>query len=329
MSGGICLTRRGEAAGTEAPLGYAFNDGGLNNQKLALLGLVLEARRTGRPMALPSLFNLDQAGGNSGTVPFGSAYRLDSFLSMLDGLGVTLADASPDPDDRGWQFFGAGAEHIAMEVSTGRMAPDAPACAFFRGLVPVLRDRPESRALRHWVRDGEAPPVVVVQMRIETDWRTFSAITLDPTVGVAEDYLPSFSTIVAKVVNTFGTEARRIFVVCDEAALPVPRDEIRRVCREVFGVALHWKSDLLEPALLEPMSALDRSILDFDMALHAHRFVGLTRSSFSNLAAFERYCMTGDAVRGHHVYNVPGPMVLERHDDGAFAIAAAAVQARA
>ncbi len=322
------LTRH-ETPPPDAPLGYAFNDGGLNNQKLALLGLVLEARRTGRPMALPALYNLDQAGGDSGPVPFWSAYRRDAFMPMLERLGIGLAESLPDPDARGWDFFDIGGQHLAAEMLQGRLTPAAPACAFFRALVPVLRARPEAAALRDWLRRGEAPRLVV-QMRIEADWRFFSAVTLDPLVGAAEDYLPGHSGIVRKVVNTFGMAPGgipgEIYVVCDEAALPVPRDEIRRACLDAHGVALRWKSDLLEPALLARLSVLERSILDFDMALHAERFVGLTRSSFSNLAAFERYCMTGAPVRGHYAYNVPGPLVVERRDQGAYAVARDAVR---
>ena len=317
--------RHHEAPLLDGPLSYAFNDGGLNNQKLALLGLFLEAQRTGRPLALPSFFNLDHTGGTRCPVGFATVYRQDIFLSFLRSEGVNFVDTPVDPGERGWNFFALGAQHIAIEVSQERMMPDMPVCAFFRALVPVLRDRPEVSLLRNWLHGSGKPPLVV-QMRIETDWQTFSAITLQPTIGSDEDYLPSFSDIIAKVVNTFGADCGEIYVVCDEAALPVSREEIRRVCRDVFGVTLYWKSDLLDAALLDSLSVLERSVLDFDMALHAHRFVGLTRSSFSNLATFERYCMTERAVRGHYVYNVPGPLVLERHDSGAYAIARAAVQ---
>ena len=314
-----------EAPLSDRPLGYGFNDGGLNNQKLALLGLFLEAQRTGRPLALPSFFNLDHAGGTRDPVSFATVYRQDVFLSYLQSAGVISADIPVDPEGRGWDFFAVGAQHIANEVAQERMRPDMPVCAFFRALVPVLRSRPEVSALRQWLHRNERPSLVV-QLRIETDWQMFSAITLQPTLGSEEDYLPSFSDIIAKVMNTFGVDCGEIYVVCDEAALPVPREEIRRVCRDVFGITLWWKSDLLSPMMLASLSVLERSILDFDMALHASRFVGLTRSSFSNLVTFERYCMTEQAVRGHYVYNVPGPLVLERHDSGAYAIARAAVQ---
>lgn len=309
----------------DAPLGYAFNEGGLNNQKLALLGLFLEARRTGRPLALPSFYNLDHAGGTRTTVPFAAVYRLDLFTTMLAESGVDVVEADPDPEARGWNFFGAGAKHIAIEVAEKRMAPDSPVCGFFRALVPVLRDRADLAPLRDWLASRDPAPLVL-QMRIEKDWQFFSAVTLNPTVGQKEDYLPGFGEIVAKVVNTFGRDLGEIYVVCDEQALPVPREEIRRTSREVFGVTLRWKSDLVPEAVMAGLSVLERSILDFDAATRAGRFVGLTRSSFSNLVTFERYCLTGAPVRGHYIYNIPGPRVVERHDNGAFAIAGAAVK---
>ena len=306
-------------------LAYEYNEGGLNNQKLALLGLFLRACSSGQPLALPSFYNLDHAGGARDVVPFGTVYDRDRFVSMLETFGVEVVAADPAPGSRGWEFFGLGAEHIALEVAAHRIGPDSPTCVFFRSLVPVLRNDPRTAPLRYWLRARE-PESTVVQMRIETDWQLFSAITLKPTVGSTEDYLPHFGEIIAKVVNTFGFDLGEVYVVCDEASLPVPREEIRRVSREVFGVSLRWKSDLLLPHFLEGLSVIERSILDFDMALSADRFVGLTRSTFSNLATFERYCMTGAPVRRHYIYNIPGPKVLERHDNGAYAFADAAVR---
>ncbi len=307
------------------PLAYEYNEGGLNNQKLALLGLFLEASSAGQPLVLPSFYNLDHAGGARDVVPFGTMYDRDRFVSMLQGFGVEVVAGDAAPGSRGWEFFGAGAGHIATEVAARRMSPDSPSCAFFRGLVPVLREDPRVAPLHDWLRAREPAPTVV-QMRIETDWQLFSAITLEPTVGSTEDYLPDFGEIIAKVINTFGSDLGEVYVVCDEASLPVPRDEIRRVALEVFGMSLRWKSDLLLPQFLDGLSVIERSILDFDMAVGADRFVGLTRSTFSNLATFERYCRTGAPVRRHYVYNIPGPKVLERHDNGAYAFADAAVR---
>ena len=164
----------------------------------------------------------------------------------------------------------------------------------------------------------------VIQMRIEKDWRLFSAITLGPTVGKEEDYLPHFREIMGKVRNTFDGRVSVAYIVCDEAALIDDLDEIRSVARSEFGIDLFWKSDILGQSFLASQNTLNLSLIDFEMALQAQYFVGLTRSTFSNMATFQRYANTRENVRSHYIYNGVGPFLKLRIDNGAYASAEAA-----
>ena len=311
-------------------LSYSYNNGGLNNQKLALLGLFLEGARTTSSIILPDLFNFDQASDKKETVPLRDVYRIEPLMAFAGRHGINIRPAAVTGEIGGWDFFAAGSQHIASQVSQKCMRPDDIACDFFRSLIPTdhLTQHINFIAAGIPTRDtatAEESTLLVVQMRIEKDWQLFSAITLQPTVGDNEDFLPSFSDIMAKVVNTFGASFPNAYIVCDEAALPVPIEQIRETCLQVFGVKLSWKSDMLDARALGGLSSLEKSVIDFGMALQASRFVGLTRSSFSNLVTFERYCHDREDVRGHYIYNVPGPYLLERCDNGAYAFAVAAV----
>ena len=57
-------------------IGYAWNDGGLNNQKLALLGLMIEASRSGAAVYLPQIYSKDQRDQRSGLFDFSETCAL-------------------------------------------------------------------------------------------------------------------------------------------------------------------------------------------------------------------------------------------------------------
>ena len=130
----------------------------------------------------------------------------------------------------------------------------------------------------------------------------------------------TFPEIVRKICNTAPVNGRPgIYVVCDEAALPVPKEGIRGAIRREFGIDLFWKSDLTQDELAK-LSLLDLSMLDFELCLAAESFVGLTRSTFSNMVALEKYSRTQVPVERHYVYNMLGSRLALRTDNGAFEV---------
>jgi hypothetical protein len=157
----------------------------------------------------------------------------------------------------------------------------------------------------------------VVQLRIEKDWLRYSEGTLSRIIPRAENYDLSFLEIFHKFKNSFGQSCDAAYIVCDERDLPASKDEIRAAVLERFAIRIVWKSDFLDPGLLEEMSGLDQSVLDFEMALAAPAFVGLSRSTFSNMVSFEVFCRTRRQAPNHFVFNVPGDRLSRRYDNGA------------
>ena len=72
---------------------------------------------------------------------------------------------------------------------------------------------------------------------------------------------------------------------------------------------------LAEPELAA-LSTLETSILDFEVALQAPIFVGLSRSTFSNMVSFEALCRTRKPAPHHYIYNFPGDQLGRRCDNG-------------
>jgi len=308
-------------------IGYAFHDGGLNNQKLALLGLFKAAHESDCAVALPRMSILDQVEMSRRPVPFGAVFDLASITSFADRYGIRISEAGPSikgPD--GWHYFAKGRQYLNGYFSDRardaayRFPPD-----FFRSLVPLARGSYVLRKLHDDVYERLGVSVAA-QFRIEADWQRHSERDLRGPLGGREDYLPHFERIVEKILNTL-PDTRHVYVTCDEAALPVSTVAMRQACRARFGIELLWKSTFLTRFELALLTPLELSLIDFEMALRAPRFVGMTRSTFSNLVTFEKYCLIDKPIREHYIYNTNGDTLGRRTDNGVYDDAARVVSA--
>jgi hypothetical protein len=310
----------------ENTLGYSYNRGGLNNQKLALFGLFLKAFREGpRRLILPSFLVFDIASYNHVPVPFDQALQPGPLSDFAARHGIEVLDISPRGDQGGWDYFHSGNNYIPLAALLNELTPDSFICDFFRSLVPTV----QGSDLVHRLADAafaQRGIHLVAQLRIETDWSYHTSHRLR-FVGDTEDNAPSFKDIIKKICNTLPDKPSGIYVVCDETALPVPKDEIYQTIKQDFGIDLFWKSDFLAKTELSELSQLTLSMLDFQMAVAADSFIGLTRSTFSNMVTFEKYARIRRNVDDHYIYNALGPRLAIRRDNGAFSTPALAVVA--
>ncbi len=305
-------------------LSYRYNGGGLNNQKLALFGLFLKAWRDGpRRVILPDLRLFDHRLSdlsNYGLIIFDEALQRGPLRAFAARHGIEILDLPPRGDEGGWDYFHEAMNYIPRAALLGDLTPESFVCDFFRSLVPAV----EHAGLAQRVINaafGRQGIRLALQLRIETDWADHVAHRLGPAIAVVEDNGPTFPEIVRKICNTAQVNGRPgIYVVCDEAALPVPKEDIRGAIRREFGIDLFWKSDLIAQDELAKLSLLDLSMLDFDLCLAAELFVGLTRSTFSNMVALEKYSRTQAPVERHYIYNMLGPRLALRTDNGAFEV---------
>jgi hypothetical protein len=298
-------------------LGYSFNNGGLNNQKLALLGLVLKACEAGQPIIVPALGVKDLVAKTDVPVPFRAVYDIEAMRAFAEKYGIKLieGDVRPLPVG-GWDCMSFGAQ------CCGRAAlhPDQPdhltsaTFDFFRALRPVPRLQ---AIVDHLAKTlfNEHDIMVAAQFRIETDWEFHSAVTLRPTINEPEDFFLTYEQIVAKIAKTLACPTG-ILVICDEAAVATPKAEIRQVCQSRFGMRLYWKSDFMAAEQIAALNPLERSIIDFELCLRAHNFVGLTRSTFSNLVTFQKFVQRQKRIITDYIYNTDSAWLNQRTDNG-------------
>lgn len=306
------------------PLGFLYNHAGLNNQKICLLGLLAMGKQRNQPVYLPDFYLQDQQSyvsdvrdGAKGGVPqrderrvrLGEVYRLEALLAFAREQGISVLDGPPIGVHGGWNFFQAGGEAVGKAGPFG----NAFTRGFFASLISCMRETSAFADIKGTL--SERGIDVVLQCRIEQDWAMHTKIHRDEPLQSADE-VPGLMDILAKMERTLPSEARRgLYLVNDEAGLPVPKDVIRKAVADRFGFPVYWKSDLL-PDVLTAYPSLLLSMLDFEIAVSSGIFVGTTVSSFSNLVTFERFVRTGQPVRDHFIYNAPSLLLERRTDNG-------------
>ncbi len=321
LEGQIILRLEQSSAGAEldqtqlAAIGYSYNDGGINNQKLALLGLLEVAREINLPVVLPRICIMDQVSESRRTVEFGRVFSERDIINFANKYNINIVDGDPDGMPQGgWEYFAKGSG-IKSTISSTRTDGDF-ARDFFRSVVPKAKD---SYLLRQLKSDIFMKYNIdaAAQFRIEPDWKIYAETILSKQHDSREDFYLDYNSIARKIKNSC-PEYHRILVICDEAALEQPKESIRDAVANNYEINLIWKSDFLGDFEMMALSPLELSLLDFEMAVHAPIFIGNTRSTFSNLVSVEKFCRTGSPVCGHYFYNTNSEYLALRKDNGVF-----------
>lgn len=292
---------------------------GLTNQKIALIGLIHKALRDNTPLSLPQIVSFHPQGGAHEFCDFDEIYQRAPLESVFRAFSIPYASPESDTEIEtidGWQCFWEGADRWGETGRAGIATLPDLTCQIIRHLVPspLLSDCAELLLTKVKAANIEC----AIQMRIENDWQGYSADVLPTFSEKDEDYCPDFQEIMQKTISTLGQGLKKAYVLCDEECLPVNKNIIREHVLDAFGVELFWKSDFLPSDLLK--SKLVSSMLDFEVALHLPIFVGNSRSTFSCFVTFEKLCRTQTLPLSHYIYNLPGPLLGNRRDNGALMV---------
>jgi hypothetical protein len=298
-------------------IGYNFNTGGLTNQKLALLGLFSKAFIDKVPIALPRMLIKDHVNKKSIPIDLGEIYNIEALLSFAQTYHLIIDDCDPaDFETGGWNYFGVGASrfsHLAIHQDVDHEISKF-VFDFFKSLIPRVRSLDLLQNLKQKIF-VENKICVTAQFRVESDWQFHSRVTLQPTIKKPEDFCISFDRIVSKILKTL-PDTKKILVFSDEAALLTPKSEMVEHCKSKMGVELVWKSDFLSLNDLSSLNNLELSIIDFELAIAGVNYVGISRSTFSNMVTFEKYARTRQLVTSDYIYNTDHDGLGLRTDNG-------------
>jgi hypothetical protein len=291
-------------------LGFLYNHGGLNNQKMAIAGLLVSAIERRLSVNLPYIYVKDQRTDEEYLAKFQDVFDLEAISDFGRRHGIAINHLGPSGVRGGWDCFrlfsgvlGNGSDRAVVEAALDAMT----------GLKPRIASNPILKRLKDFVF-GSLKVQMAIQLRIETDWQAH-AQNLRAALGDSEDYGIGFVEILSKVRNRF-PDLRLAYVTSDEKSMPASKDEIRAFSRSRFGIDLLWKSDFLIEAELEQLNPLDLSMIDYEIARYSPQFVGQTASTFANILCLEKFAGTRRDVTGHFIYNCLGDVVRERKDNG-------------
>jgi hypothetical protein len=311
----VHASRAAAATARSGVAGYLYNHGGINNQKMAVVALMLSAIERRMAVSLPYIYIRDQTTEDEYLTAFGNVFDMQCVHDFARRANLTIDDTLPGGARDGWDYFRAFGTRLADQV-------DPVSTGIILDAVASLQPRIAATSLFQQLKTFVFSSLnieTVIQLRIENDWVVHTR-ELRPTLGDAEDYDIGFLEILAKLRRSFPVLGL-VYVTADERSMPASKDEIRGVARSRFGLDLVWKSDLMDQAQIAALNPLDLSLIDFEIARLAPRFIGSSYSTFTNMLCLEKFAATRQPVRGHFIYTHPADVVMERQDNG-FAVSA-------
>ncbi len=292
---------------------------GLNNQRLALAGLVVLAQESGSRVALPAeLLDFTPLPEAQRTKPHPMrplADVLDTtrLKQFLDEVGL-LSEAKPTELLDVEQCFRASGRAMRSSPSL-RESERSLGLRFLdqcRAAEPLRAKAHEALA---WLSASGRP--LGLQLRVERDWQEYVLRRFGqlPFVSPEEDLSTDVGHILGKIAATPALASfKRILVCCDEDDLLLSQTAVETIGRScgfeaIFKSRLGGRIDL-------PESRLMRSAIDFEICLGLDSYVGLSRSTFSNLLCLMKSLEMYPEHPRHYIYNSPGPTVVPRTDFG-------------
>lgn len=266
---------------------------GLNNQRLAFLGLCLFAKETEGKVVLPrEIYDLNASNYRaSSTIEFDDVFDrplVEKFLAHW------VLDSSAEPNYMvDWELcFEKG------QKAVWNIASDS---AFIRAFLLAFRAHTHIRELATSVYRRLPDNSSCIQLRVERDWQAH--IDRMMTKGSSGVYLRTPEEIFEKYVKVPELAKRiNVFLCCDTKGLDQSTDEIRSLAKEKYGLNAFLKEDLLAGD-----EATDGNIqsasLDFEIGLLFDIYVGLTQSTFSALLYHTKSAILPASEVHHYIYN--------------------------
>ena len=299
-------------------LGYdPVGGGGISNQKMAFMGLLWEAFEIRRAVVLPRFRVMDQLTRAHRPLEFGDVYEAEPVLAFCERHGIAVETRDPHELPQGYDVFFwktyAALHQLPMKPS-GRQSVFL--ADLIRSMQPRIRSTFIATSLRRALNELD-PNYAAAQIRIELDWKQHCETNLQNTVPKDEQNYLTFSAILRKLALSLPL-LRTLYIACDEPAMPISKMEMKAVAAAHFGIDVRFKSDYISLFEQRLLNELHLSLLDFEVATHADQFIGISRSTFSCLATFEKHCREERYVQHHYIYNTSSEALQERTDSGCY-----------
>jgi len=281
---------------------------------MAFLSVLLDAFENKVPLALPMISEMDQISRRYDPFPFEEIFSKDHIYAFCQRWGLMVVETAQDTTYRTsfeeyyWSTFRLFHDGLFNGEKRER---DGFVLDAIRSLRPNISSSLFAKALKKELES--IPHLAVAQFRIEKDWQQHAPLIVE-RLNTKEHVWLSHIGICQKIKASLPS-LNNLYVLCDEQALLLPKEQIRQECLFETGIRIYFKSDFVSPNELALYGPLRLSLIDFEMAYQSPVFIGNTRSTFSNMVTIQHYAMFGVHPHSHFAYNAPGPLYL-RKDKG-------------
>ncbi|CAM5350364.1 hypothetical protein [Sphingobium scionense] len=277
---------------------------GLNNQRIAILGLCAMAIATQGQVRIPHrLVDFSARREGLGRVDAAEVFDTDALFAWLRRQNLLGGDPDSYHHVNWVDCFSYGAQ----------IWEDPQQEDFVADFLRAMRGAAPLRVLASNLVAALGSDIGYIQLRIEQDWQDYARAKM---ASGRRGFLLDPSAIFEKIVATPETASyRRWFAFCDLAALPWNIETIKNDIRRQFGLDLLFKPDIAHLFSL-PSASLANASLDFEMALTAPIYVGLRQSTFSNLVHATRLAETPATYPNHFLYCSRTKRMPARQDRG-------------
>ncbi|MBE5201829.1 hypothetical protein IG612_04200 [Pectobacterium sp. FL60-S17] len=289
--------------------------GGLNNQKMMLLGLLITAIESNAAIQIPPLINYVTNKKDNifkkyiygkliyplfhRYIPFFDMFDHASFIYFTNKYNIIISKEKADIEYKNEEMFKKGSNIIDEYVNNENYNYKSLISDFFKFLIP-------SKYMKEKIDffiDQSQPIDAVCQLRIEDDWPLDVNASWQEKQGSTK--LPSQLTrsmvIFEKIYNTLPS-LKYIYVAYDKNGLKIPFTSISDTVDEKFGFKLKTK----HPSVLKrsnPKNALEASIIDFEISVSVDIYIGTEMSSFTLLSNITKENRDGHPLQQRYHYN--------------------------
>ncbi|WEF12286.1 O-fucosyltransferase family protein [Pectobacterium actinidiae] len=295
--------------------------GGLNNQKMIFLALLIEAIEKNSPIALPYFINfIANKSKNNLRDRFYFSYTYKFFhrdidlFTVFDKISINTffekynikinnyitsryTGKKLNPD----KLFFKG-ESIVNEFIKNKNYEHRDIVAdFFKYLIP---SKYMEEKIEYFISHAR-PYDAVCQLRIESDWPLDIEDSWEKKPNeVNSTPLDRCNHIFSKIKKTLPS-LKTLYITYDKSALTCSFEDIENLARDEFGFTLKEKHSAVNDEF-NPKNALEASIIDFEIAARSDIFIGTDMSTFTSISAVTKFCRDGHPPKDRYLYNLPG-----------------------
>ncbi|MBN3217964.1 O-fucosyltransferase family protein [Pectobacterium polaris] len=295
--------------------------GGLNNQKMIFLALLIEAIEKNSSIALPYFINFIANKSKKNLrdkIYFSYIYKffhrdidlftvfdkksMDVFfekynIKINNYITSRYTGEKLNPD----KLFFKGESIVNEFIKNQDYEYRSIVIDFFKYLTP---SRYMEEKIEYFISHAR-PYDAVCQLRIESDWPLDIEDSWEKKPNeVNSTPLERCNHIFRKIKKTLPS-LKTLYITYDKSALTCPFEDIENLARDGFGLKLKEKNTTAENEF-SPKNALEASIIDFEIAARSDIFIGTNMSTFTSISAVTKFCRDGHPPKDRYLYNHTG-----------------------